>query len=70
MDNTLVKAVVMGTVGAAGAYLINVVFEYAPDNGIQEWGITWIAFVVGSYIGLTIRNNRDKSEKAESKSED
>lgn len=57
--NLLLKSIVYGTVAVAGAYLLNMIFDYT-DNNLTTWLATYAAFLVGSYIGLSYRAKKDK----------
>ena len=58
--NNVIKAIGMGLFGVAGAYLLNVVFKYNEDASLNYWLIMIVAFVIGSYVGLIIREKRKK----------
>lgn len=57
--NLFLKSFVYGTVGVAGAYVLNLIFDYT-DNNLTTWLFTYVAFLVGSYIGLSYRAKKDK----------
>ena len=57
--NIYVKSFVYGTIAAAGAYILNMIFDYT-DNNATTWLATYGAFLVGTYIGLSYRAKKDK----------
>jgi NAD/NADP transhydrogenase beta subunit len=62
--NIYVKSLVYGVIGTSLAYVLNLIFKYT-DNSVAVWSLTLVAFIIGNYIGIRIREKRNKSEKTE-----
>lgn len=58
--NIYTKALSIGVVAVMGAYVLNILFSWNEDANLAYWAVMLVAFVVGSFIGLKIDENRKK----------
>jgi hypothetical protein len=58
--NIYVRSLLIGSIGTVLAYALNLVMKYNVSADWKYWGLTLVAFVVGSYVGLKITESRRK----------
>lgn len=57
MDNIYVRTIVLASIALLGAFLLNLVLNYT-DNTVSTWALTFVAFVVGTFISLRLQARR------------
>lgn len=58
--NIYLTSLQIGSIASVLAYLLKLALKYNTSDDWNYWGITLIAFVIGSFIGQKIRESRRK----------